>query len=301
MSSLKGDFLKNFSSRFGTFEKLGGSQSLYSVNQDAFRIYIRYSKVHSRNRCFFGLREKDLRQLEGGLSFICLLWEGQEKPLILPFADFEDVFEGVEPAEDGQYKVQVFLQEYGTELYVARAGRFNVDGYFGFEELIKEIEPGISKVDIEFNHSQVQTLLGGIGSLKDYHIWIPSDDREKLDWSVMPNKFEISLSLPNLSKSAQRYLSEIDVIWIDRGSNRIKALYEVEHSTPVYSGLLRFNDIYLTSVPVERFTIVSNEERRSVFAKQINRPTFMRSGLAEICSFLNYANVYSWYQRLIKH
>ncbi|KPL01810.1 MAG: hypothetical protein AMJ73_09805, partial [candidate division Zixibacteria bacterium SM1_73] len=173
MTNLKGNFLQDIITRFGTSEKLGGSQSLYSVNQDAFRIYIRYSKVHKRNRCFFGFREKDLRMLEGSLSFICLLWDGQEKPLILPFADFEDVFEGVEPAEDGQYKVQVFLQEYGTELYVARAGRFNVDGYFGFEELAKEIEPGISKVDIEFKHSQVQTLLGGIGSLKDSHIWMP--------------------------------------------------------------------------------------------------------------------------------
>ena len=301
MISLKNEFLENIHNQFGSLQKLKNSQSLYSVNQDAFRIYIRYSKIHGGDRCFFGLREKDLRELEGRLSFICLLWEGQEKPLILPFSDFEDVFNNVDPAEDGQYKVQIFMQEYGTELYIARAGRFNVDSYFGFEELLKQIEPTISKVNTEFNHSQVQTLLGEIGSLRGFHIWIPTDDREKLDWSIVQHQFEVSLSLPNVSKGAERYLSKIDVIWIERGSNKFKALYEVEHSTPVYSGLLRFNDIYLLSVPVERFAIVSKEERRSVFARQINRPTFRRSGLFEICTFFNYINVYNWYQKLIKN
>ncbi len=299
--SLKDDFLNDISTQFGNLVKLKGSQSLYSVNKDSFRLYIRYSKVHNGTSCFFGFREKDLRELEGALSFICLLWDGQVKPLILPFSDFEEIFKNVEPAEDGQYKVRVFLEEYGTELYIARVGRFNVDGYFGFEELLKEIKPTISKVDLEFTHNQVQTLLGGIGSLKDYNIWIPSYDRENLDWSLIQNKFQICLSLPSISKDTQRYLSEIDVIWIDRGSNRIKALYEVEHSTPVYSGLLRFNDIYLLSIPVERFIIVSNEERRTVFAKHVNRPTFTRSRLSEICTFLNYVNVYDWYQRIIKH
>ena len=299
MANLKSDFLKNIGNEFGTPRKIGSSQSLYSVNQDAFRIYIRYSKVHKGYRCFFGLRDKDLRELEGGLSFICLLWDGQEKPLILPFSDFEDIFDTVSPAEDGQYKVQIFLQEYGTELYIARAGRFNVDGYFGFGELVKQLEPTVSKTGLEFNHSQIQTLLGEIGSLKNYYIWIPSDDRERLDWSLIDHQFEISLSLPNVSNDAERYLRQIDVIWIEKGSNKIKSLYEVEHSTPVYSGLLRFNDIYLLSVPVERFAIVSNEERRSVFTRHVNRPTFRRSGLSEICAFFNYVNVYKWYQNLI--
>ncbi|MEA2074899.1 MAG: hypothetical protein U9O85_04085 [Euryarchaeota archaeon] len=299
MANLKSDFLKNIGNEFGTPRKIGSSQSLYSVNQDAFRIYIRYSKVHKGYRCFFGLRDKDLRELEGGLSFICLLWDGQEKPLILPFSDFEDIFDTVSPAEDGQYKVQIFLQEYGTELYIARAGRFNVDGYFGFEELVKQLEPTISKTGLEFNHSQIQTLLGEIGSLKNYRIWIPSDDRERLDWSLIDHQFEISLSLPNIPNDAEQYLRQIDVIWIERGSNKIKSLYEVEHTTPVYSRLLRFNDIYLLSVPVERFAIVSNEERRSVFTRQINRPTFRRSGLSEICAFFNYVNVYKWYQNII--
>jgi hypothetical protein len=49
---------------------------------------------------------------------------------------------------------------------------------------------------------------------------------------------------------------------------------------------------------VRNFFIVSNDTRRDVFSRQINRPTFRRSGLSEITSFLEYANVWDWHQRV---
>ena len=66
----------------------------------------------------------------------------------------------------------------------------------------------------------------------------------------------------------------------------LEGLFEVEHSTPVYSGLLRFNDVLLANPKLSRFTIVSNERRRALFSKQVFRPTFRKSGLAELVSFL---------------
>jgi len=47
-----------------------------------------------------------------------------------------------------------------------------------------------------------------------------------------------------------------------------------------------------------RFTIVANDSRRSRFTSQVNRPTFRASQLSELCSFLDYANVFEWYKRL---
>lgn len=41
-------------------------------------------------------------------------------------------------------------------------------------------------------------------------------------------------------------MSKIDVIWVDHKHDAIAAAFEVEHSMPVYSGLLRFNDVLLT-------------------------------------------------------
>src|SRR2546430_12537157 len=103
-------FLKALRDRFGGLSKICEGKSLFSLGNETVRVYIRYSKVHSGERCFYGLRVKDLRLLEGRNSFIGLLWDNQDKPLILPFAEFEDVFQSVSPADDGQYKVQVYLR-----------------------------------------------------------------------------------------------------------------------------------------------------------------------------------------------
>ncbi len=298
-TDVKNAFLQTLTGSFGTFAKIGEGQSLFSLQKDSIRLYIRYSKVHSGGRCFYGLRDKDLRLLEGHNSFICLLWDNQDTPLILPFAEFEDVFRAVSPADDGQYKVQVYLKGDGTEFYIAQAGRFSVDGYFGFEEISKQIECSQAESEPSFTHSQIQTLLGAIGNGKNCHVWIPTNDRETLDWSLAP-RFQMPPALPSQFRDVAPYLSQIDVVWFEKASNRVRALYEVEHSTPIYSGLLRFNDIFLTSpTPVERFAIVSNEKRRSLFAQQVNRPTFKKSGLSEICTFFEYMNVYRWYQRVL--
>ena len=181
---------------------------------------------------------------------------------------------------------------------MAQAGRYSVDGYFGFEEISKQVESSEAGSEQSFTHSQMQTLLGAIGDKKDCHVWIPTNDREALDWSLSP-KFQLVSSLPSQFRNVEPYLSQIDVVWIEKGSNKLRALYEVEHSTPIYSGLLRFNDIFLTiPTPVERFAVVSNEKRRSLFAQQVNRPTFRKSGLTEICTFFEYVNVYRWHQRV---
>ena len=89
-------------------------------------------------------------------------------------------------------------------------------------------------------------------------------------------------------------------MWVAPGRDTIEGLYEVEHSTPVYSGLLRFNDVLLTDPTVSRFSIVSNDARRDLYSRQLFRPTFKKSGLAELCSFLEYTNVFDWHTRLLK-
>ena len=135
---IKDIFLKKLAERYGPFRKLANSQSLYELHESKIRLYLRYSKVHSRNQTFYGLREGDLRQLEGHPSLICLLWNAQTEPLLIPYSNYEDVFQAVRPASDGQYKAQVYIEDGGTELYLAQAGRFNVEGIGIFVRLLRE-------------------------------------------------------------------------------------------------------------------------------------------------------------------
>ncbi|MGA9564098.1 MAG: hypothetical protein WBS19_01115 [Candidatus Korobacteraceae bacterium] len=260
------------------------------------RIYFRYSKIHPGGRTFFGLRRADLRQLEGFRSFICFITDDGSTPLFLPYSDFEEVFHDAAVAEDGQYKVQLLNGNGGVELYVARQGRFNVEGYRGMDVVEASVQAATAPTPT-LSHSQVQTLLGGIGHIKGYDIWIPTYDSPKLDWTLTP-EFRLRQAPPSVSPKVVSIASEIDVIWVGKGTDSIEALFEVEHSTTIYSGLLRFNDLFLTDPKLNRFSIVSNESRRSCFSRQAFRPTFQRSGLSELASFLEYANVYQWHRRL---
>jgi hypothetical protein len=295
----KPKLLAELKSRYGSIRKLDSSQSLYEIGDGAVRIYFRYSKLHKRNEAFFGLRKDDLQKLEGMPSAICFLWDGQTEPLFVPYSEYEEVFQSCAPARDGQYKVMVYPEKEGTEIYIPKAGRFNAESYFGFESLDTVIDAAKLKSLPDFSHSQVQTLIGAVGIAKGFDIWIPQNDRIKLDWSLTKN-FKCRNDIPASYESVRPILQEVDVIWLQPGSSELKALFEVEHSTPVYSGLLRFNDVHLVAPQViSRFTIVSNEVRRALFVRQINRPTFRTSGLSDLCTFLEYANVYGWFNRIV--
>jgi hypothetical protein len=297
IKDVKSQLLVELQRRFSTVTKLPGSQSLYDLGEGR-RVYVRYSKLHPDRRTFYGLRQTDLRQLEGFQSLLCFLWDGQTEPLLAPYRDFEDVFAGLTPASDGQFKAQVYPDETGTELYIANAGRFNVEGYIGWNETNSLRSQASERWNRELTHHQVQTLLGAIGVQKGHAVWLPRADRARLDWSLT-SAFNISDRL-SANRELEMYARDIDVVWITVGAAEITALFEVEHSTAIYSGLLRFNDVRLLAPTFQpRFTIVANDSRRSRFTSQINRPTFKASGFADRCSFLDYANVLEWHAHLV--
>jgi hypothetical protein len=296
-NDVKAQFLDETAKRFGALTRLSGSQSLFEVGAGRIRLYVRYSKLHPNGRTFYGLRADDLRQLEGHPALIAFLRDDQQPPVIVPFDDYEALFRGLIPARDGQFKAQVYPTPQATELYVANAGRFNVEahvGWISFENLVHDA--GHQSIPA-LGHPQVQTLLGAIGAQKGFEVWVPSNDRAKLDW-VMAKQFQCCDLLPLGYETVRHILEEVDVVWLTKGNNQLSALFEVEHSTPIYSGLLRFNDIHLITPNLHpRFSIVANNVRRDVFAKQLNRPTFKASGLTEMCNFLEYRNVFGWFKR----
>ena len=236
-------------------------------------------------------------------SLICFLWDNQPEPVLIPFAAFEEVFGSTNPASDGQYKAQIYLEGDNevTELYIAQAGRFNIEAYRGWDQL-SVISGDRTQLPVpELTHSEVQTILGAIGVAKQQDVWIPRSDRTKLGWNCV-EPFKIRAELPNTYQSVMNILQEVDVIWAQKGSNVLTAMFEIEHSTPVYSGLLRFNDIHLVA-PHDlgpRFTVVAGNERRGLFVNQLNRPTFQASGLHKLCNFMDYSNVYHWYNRITR-
>ena len=59
-----------------------------------------------------------------------------------------------------------------------------------------------------------------------------------------------------------------------------------EHSTSVYSGLLRFNDVMIDFPIPEAFIGGDGEKTRAKFEREIKRRTFEHSGLRKVTLFL---------------
>lgn len=87
------------------------------------------------------------------------------------------------------------------------------------------------------------------------------------------------------------------MIWLEKDSFRPIAFFEIEHSTSIYSGLLRLNDIMI-DYPLPKAGVVSFEKRRPIFVKELARRTFQKSGLDKVCKFYNYKTVHAWLNRL---
>ena len=73
---VKNAFLDEMVLRYGALKKLNGSQSLFEIGRGAARVYMRYSKLHPGPKASYGLREIDLRSLEGHPSIHPLLFIG---------------------------------------------------------------------------------------------------------------------------------------------------------------------------------------------------------------------------------
>ena len=289
-------FLQELAARTGPHKRLGNGRSLFELGDGQAFVYVRYSKVHGKGSTFYGLREEDLRELAGRTAFVALLWDGQVEPLLLPLAEFGELFDEAGPATDGQIKAQVYIHEdQPAEFYIARAGRHNVEAYFGWEPLLSVLADARDETP-PLDHSQVQTLLGAIGHARGLDVWVPPSDRSKMDWGLAP-RFPFRTTMPSGLDSV---LHEIDVVWMARGGSAPVSVYEVEHSTPIYSGLLRFNDVHLSITEPPKFTVVAEEMRRSLFARQLRRRTFQASGLDKLCSFMTNAEVFRWHQRMPK-
>jgi hypothetical protein len=80
----------------------------------------------------------------------------------------------------------------------------------------------------------------------------------------------------------------IDVIWFRKGAGHPERFFEIEHSTSVYSGLLRFNDVMIDFPIPEAFIVGDGDKTRAKFEREVARRTFEHSQLREVTKYLYY-------------
>jgi hypothetical protein len=142
---------------------------------------------------------------------------------------------------------------------------------------------------------KIQSLVAEIGSKMGFKIWIPKSDRERVKSASAVDLANTMIdTLPmNYNDATIRTIEQIDVIWL-RGRSIARA-FEVEHTTAIYSGLLRMADLVALQPDINiPLHIVAPEDRQETVLDQIKRPVFslLETGpLAERCSLLTYSDI----------
>jgi hypothetical protein len=143
--------------------------------------------------------------------------------------------------------------------------------------------------------TRVQALIASIGARMGMSIWLPRADRSAVlrEW-----KSEDQILLERLPLSYDdttlRTIEQIDVIWL-RGRSIVRA-FEVEHTTSIYSGILRMADLLSLQPNMDiKLHIVAPASKREKVFQEIRRPVFSlleKGPLAESCTYLSYDSLH---------
>ena len=149
-----------------------------------------------------------------------------------------------------------------------------------FEKNIVKRQKEIQDEKQEDNlHDEMQYHLLKIGISLGYDVTPASNDKSK---SFNGQSFSfISISkFPELptDKDTQNTIKLIDVLWFEKGTNKIVGAFEVEKSTSIYSGILRLSDLYFSiSISNAVFYIIIPDSREKDVILQLKRPAIKNS------------------------
>lgn len=144
-------------------------------------------------------------------------------------------------------------------------------------------------------HTEIQAKLRDIGLFEGFDVWVA--DRG-LEWNGEALGAGCLTDLPVVAADRTRQvIKNIDVIWFRRGTGHPVKFFEIEHSTSVYSGLLRFNDVMIDFPIGEAFIVGDGDKTQRKFEREIARRTFEHSRLIDVTRFLQYEQIRQTWQR----
>jgi hypothetical protein len=142
---------------------------------------------------------------------------------------------------------------------------------------------------------KMQAHLADIGLAMGFQVWIPKADREPVLSEMLTDSLLESLPFTQFSNAEPtlKTIEQIDVLWLSKKT--IVRAFEVEHTTAVYSGILRMADLLALQPNFHtRLHIVAPEERRKKVFQELRRPAFSvfeQGPLSRLCSYLPYEKV----------
>ena len=127
-------------------------------------------------------------------------------------------------------------------------------------------------------HTEIQGWLRDLGRALGFDVWIAANDQGRPfgDGHLGDGCLEALPRALEASPGAEA-VRLIDVIWLGRGDGRVAAAFEVEHTTSIYSGIVRLLDLALGSPDAPQgLFLVAPDEREGDVRAQLARPAFSR-------------------------
>jgi type II restriction enzyme len=128
-------------------------------------------------------------------------------------------------------------------------------------------------------HTEVQGWLRDLGSALGFDVWIAANDRSRpLGTGRLGDGCLEALPESVAAMPGADAVRLIDVLWLDRGGARVAAAFEVEHTTSIYSGIVRLLDLALggSDPAAHGLFLVAPDDREQDVRAQLARPAFRR-------------------------
>lgn len=146
------------------------------------------------------------------------------------------------------------------------------------DDSAKAQKAAAAEAESDRTHTQVQGWLRDLGLALGFDVWVAANDRsrslasggrlsdgciEKLPASIDDGPGGAAIRL-------------IDLLWLRKGTDQVEAAFEVEHSTSIYSGIVRLLDLAFTAPErtVKGLFLVAPDDREQEVRAQLQRPAF---------------------------
>lgn len=171
----------------------------------------------------------------------------------------------------GRYPLPpVAADEQARVTWEADLQRVREDGAAAAKRLEKSAEE-------ERSHTEIQGWLRDLGRALGFDVWVAANDSNRALPSGRLGEGCLSALPPSIGGSpGADAIRLIDILWLQRETQRVVAAFEVEHTTSIYSGIVRLLDLAIGAPEhaVKGLFLVAPDDREDEVREQLARPAF---------------------------
>jgi len=137
----------------------------------------------------------------------------------------------------------------------------------------------------------MQAAIAKLGEEMGFRIWLPKNDRSAVCANWKPQAGTLIDVLPlNYDHVTIATIEQIDVLWLKGRS--IRRAFEVEHTTSIYSGIVRMLDLALGPCGhmLKGMFLVAPDDREAQIRAQLARPAFASVAAMDV-RYLSYSEL----------